>query len=65
LCPPGRAGTNRTNPSDTDCRSQGVARPAREKTVKPAAKATDTGKPKDKRADALLWAAFVLSGAGK
>jgi CHAT domain-containing protein len=39
-------------------------RPAREKAVKLGATATDTGKTKQDRGDALLWAAFVLSGAG-
>jgi CHAT domain-containing protein len=39
-------------------------RPAREKAVKLGTTATDTGKAKHQHADPLLWAAFVLSGAG-
>jgi CHAT domain-containing protein len=39
-------------------------RPAREKAVKLGPQASDTGGTKEKRAEPLLWAAFVLSGAG-
>jgi CHAT domain-containing protein/Tfp pilus assembly protein PilF len=39
-------------------------RPAREKAVKLGAAATGTAKAKEHRAEPLLWAAFVLSGAG-
>ncbi len=39
-------------------------RPAREKAVKLGAAATAPGKAKEGRAEPLLWAAFVLSGAG-
>jgi CHAT domain-containing protein len=39
-------------------------RPAREKAVKLGAAATGTAGGKEKRCEPLLWAAFVLSGAG-
>jgi CHAT domain-containing protein len=39
-------------------------RPAREKAVKLGPQATGTSGPKDRHADALLWAGVVLSGAG-
>jgi CHAT domain-containing protein len=39
-------------------------RPAREKAAKLGAAATGTVGAKEKRSEVLLWAAFVLSGAG-